>query len=220
VTGPQVEHATGSARDFHARPLPADPALALWSFDVTVPAMALGSRQPIDSVDADACARQGIEVVRRRSGGGAVLLLPGDIEWIDVVVPAGDVRWTDDLRASMVDVGERWCEALDGLVAGDLHVHRGGIERTAWSDLVCFAGVGPGEVLVGDRKLVGISQRRTRAGARFQCAVHRRYDAARTVSLLAGPLPAGPAPEAVAVLDQAVTRDVVVERLASAFTPR
>ena len=45
---------------------------------------------------------------------------------------------------------------------------------TGWCPLVCFAGVGPGEVLAGGRKLVGISQRRTRAGARFQCAVHVR----------------------------------------------
>jgi lipoate-protein ligase A len=218
VTAPLVERASGSAGELHARPFPDRPARSLWSFDVSVPAMALGSRQPVDSVDVAACAREGIEVVRRRSGGGAVLLLPGEVEWVDLVVPAGDAGWTDDLRASMVQVGERWCEALDGLVTGIVHVHRGGVERTAWSDLVCFAGVGPGEVLIGDRKLVGISQRRTRAGARFQCAIHRRYDAVRTASLLAGPLPAGPPPDAVAVLPPEVGRDELVARLVEAFT--
>jgi lipoate-protein ligase A len=36
--------------------------------------------------------------------------------------------------------------------------------------VVCFAGLGPGEVSVNGRKVVGISQRRSRQGARFQCA--------------------------------------------------
>jgi lipoate-protein ligase A len=56
--------------------------------------------------------------------------------------------------------------------------------RTQWSDLVCFAGIGPGELFVGDRKLVGMSQRRTRAGARFQCALPRRWSPEPLRSLL------------------------------------
>ena len=61
--------------------------------------------------------------------------------------------------------------------------------RTEWSSLVCFAGRGPGEVFVDARKAVGISQRRTRDGARFQCAIHRRWDPATLVGLLAEPRP-------------------------------
>jgi lipoate-protein ligase A len=56
--------------------------------------------------------------------------------------------------------------------------------RTRWSPLVCFAGLGPGEVSAGGRKLVGISQRRTRAAARFQCAVHGRFDGAAVAAML------------------------------------
>ena len=58
-----------------------------------------------------------------------------------------------------------------------------------WSPLVCFAGVGPGEVLLGRRKLVGISQRRTRNGSRFQCMVHVRWSPDVLVGLLAAPRP-------------------------------
>jgi hypothetical protein len=61
--------------------------------------------------------------------------------------------------------------------------------HTAWSRLVCFAGIGPGEVLVGGRKAVGISHRRTRAGARFQCVAHRRWPGEELVALLAPPRP-------------------------------
>jgi hypothetical protein len=51
--------------------------------------------------------------------------------------------------------------------------------RTEWSDRVCFAGIGPGEVLdAAGRKVVGISQRRTRGSARFQCAALGRWDPA------------------------------------------
>jgi hypothetical protein len=49
------------------------------------------------------------------------------------------------------------------------------MQADALGRLVCFVGVGPGEVLVGDSKLVGISQRRVRAGARFQCQWIRRW---------------------------------------------
>jgi lipoate-protein ligase A len=50
---------------------------------------------------------------------------------------------------------------------------------------VCFAGVGPGEVLADDgAKLVGISQRRTRNWALFQCAVPLKWDAAPLIAVL------------------------------------
>ncbi|MDQ3757058.1 MAG: hypothetical protein M3394_04340, partial [Actinomycetota bacterium] len=52
---------------------------------------------------------------------------------------------------------------------------------------VCFAGLGPGEVSVGGRKVVGIAQRRTRFGALFQCAVHRTWDPAPLVARLGLP---------------------------------
>ena len=56
-----------------------------------------------------------------------------------------------------------------------------------WSSRVCFAGIGPGEVVgaaTDGRKLVGLSQRRTRRGARLQSAVHLRFDPAATTDLL------------------------------------
>ncbi len=41
--------------------------------------------------------------------------------------------------------------------------------------MVCFAGLGSGEVTIGGAKAVGLSQRRTRTGARFQCTCYRRW---------------------------------------------
>jgi hypothetical protein len=49
---------------------------------------------------------------------------------------------------------------------------------------VCFASAAPGEVFVGDNKLVGISQRRNREGARFQCVLYRQWNPLIWSSLL------------------------------------
>ena len=205
-----VVHHRGTAGDLHGLALPEPAAPAVWVMDVVAPALALGSRQSLDDADAGACAAAGVEVVRRRSGGGAVLLLPGEVVWLDVVLPRGHARWTDDVHDAMVRVGEAWVAALGAQVPGDLAVHRGRLVRDAWSDLVCFAGLGPGEVLLGGRKLVGISQRRTRDAARFQCLVHRRVDLAATAALLRG------TPHA-ALPDVAVAADVDADVLALAL---
>jgi lipoate-protein ligase A len=197
-----VNCVSGSAADFHARDLP-DTA-AVWQFDIERPAIVLGSRQSAAVLDTDACRERGVEIVRRRSGGGVVLLVPGATEWIDVVVPAGDRHWDDDVGRSMVRLGERWVDALRDVVDGELTVHRGPMVRSAWSELVCFAGLAPGEVLLDGVKLVGISQRRTRRAARFQCAVTRRLDHELLVELLAAAPLATPLP-AVAVLPPTAT---------------
>ena len=51
----------------------------------------IGSAQPASDFDAERLAAAGIELVRRRSGGGAVLVAPGSQVWLDVFVPNGDV---------------------------------------------------------------------------------------------------------------------------------
>ncbi len=133
--------------------------------------MVLGSGQPDRHVDAERAAGLGIEVVRRRSGGGAVMVGPGIAVWIDVVVPAGDPLWQPDVGRAAWWLGEVWAAALAEIGLSGAEVWRGGQVRSEWSDRVCFAGLGAGEVTVAGRKMVGISQRRTRLGALFQCAV-------------------------------------------------
>jgi lipoate-protein ligase A len=125
----------------------------------------------------------GVDVVRRRSGGGAVFLAPGRSLWVDVFLPRHDDRWLDDISLSSHWLGELWAASLGRLgVAAD--VYRSGLERTRWGRLVCFAARGPGEVTVGGRKAVGIAQRRTRAAARFQCLVLAAWDPRDVLDLL------------------------------------
>ena len=181
---------------------------AVWLMDVTRPALVIGSAQPAGSVRPDV----DIDVVRRRSGGGAVLLEPGRCLWVDVVLPADDRLWDDDVGRASYWLGETWAAALAAAGVGGAVVHRGGLQRTAWSALVCFAGLGPGEVTVGGRKVVGISQRRTRAAARFQCVVLAAWDPARIVERLEPPLP-----PTGALADVATGPGVALDALEAAF---
>ncbi len=184
-----VERAVGSAAAFHARPLPVPPRRAVWVHEVDRPALVLGSTQALTVADGAAVAHAGVELVRRRSGGGAVLLVPGEVLWVDVVVPAGDRWWDGDVGRAGHWLGEAWAAALAAGGLRGLAVHRGPMVRRPWSDRICFAGLGPGEVTQDGAKVVGVSQRRTRDAARFQCAVLARFDVDALAALLAPPRP-------------------------------
>ncbi len=218
-----LERARGAAANFHARELPEPLERTAWIFDVDAPALVLGSTQSMAGVDVKACGRAGVDVVRRRSGGGAVLLDPDDATWVDLMVPRDDPLWDDDIARAAHWVGEAWAHALGAGGAPDdvVTVHRGGLVRGPWSDRVCFAGVGPGEVLFDGKKLVGVSQRRTRSGARFQCVLLRRWRPERLIELLAPPWPtvlelAGVATDTTRLgLDPALVVDALLTHLAA-----
>lgn len=171
----------GSAAALHAFGVPAQPRRLVRQLRVDRPALVLGSTQSLEVADAVACEAAGVEVVRRSSGGGAVLLDPDETLWVDVVVPAGDPHWEADVGRAFWWLGAVWAAAVgDGAT-----VHKGPPVVSDWSSLVCFAGLGSGEVTVGGRKAVGMSQRRTRAGALFQCAVPVVWRPERLAGLLA-----------------------------------
>ncbi|MGH9273067.1 MAG: lipoate--protein ligase family protein [Acidimicrobiales bacterium] len=205
------------AREFHARPIPEPAERAVWVCEPTGPALVLGSAQREDIVDHQACARAGIDVVRRRSGGGAVLVVPGELLWVDVIVPADDPRWTADVGEAFHWLGEAWQVAFAELGVTTT-VHRGGLVRSRWSDLVCFAGLGAGEVLnEAGAKVVGMSQRRTRAAARFQCAALGRWDPDALLELL---VVEGRDAAAAELQDAASGAGVDVDTLLNAFLRR
>jgi lipoate-protein ligase A len=176
-----VRRRAGPAGELHGLEVSTPARREVWLLEPSRTALVLGSAQPASSVAADVGA---VDVVRRRSGGGAVLLEPGAVLWIDMIMPAGDPLWVDDVGRSSYWLGEVWAAALAACGVEGARVHRGAMVRTEWSGLVCFAGLGPGEVTVGGRKVVGISQRRTRAAARFQCVVLERWDPDAVVAWL------------------------------------
>ncbi|MEO6124624.1 MAG: hypothetical protein ABIR32_13045 [Ilumatobacteraceae bacterium] len=217
-----VHHSRGDAAEFHGRQIPDDLEPSVWWFEVDRPAIVLGSAQPLEHLDLVACERARVEVVRRRSGGGAVLVAPGDVVWVDVLIPTTHHQWTNDVTSSAWWLGEVWRRTLVDLGVAHGEVHVGSMVTTPWSSRVCFAGIGGGEVVTKEvvtmevvtkaagastaatstaatSKIVGISQRRTRAAARFQCALYRHWRPIETSALFAKPIP--PSSE----LDNAVT---------------
>jgi len=157
----------------------------VWFAQVDRPTLVLGSTQSDDVVDRARVDRAGVEVVRRRSGGGAVLLRAGETVWADVFIPAGDPLAEADVGRAFDWVGRAWARALAGLGIGGAVVHEGPPRPNAWSATVCFAGLGPGEVTVAGAKVVGISQRRTRAGSLFQCGALVEWRPGPLLDLLA-----------------------------------
>jgi lipoate---protein ligase len=187
--GWRIDERTGGASSLRAawpevERHPGSRALAVCR--VAAPALVLGSTQAATVVDGVRCAASGIDVVHRRSGGGAVLVTPEDPVWIDAWVPVGDPLWRSDVGRAFDWLGDSWVQALgrSGITGVSAH-RRGYVPRTPWSTAVCFGGVGAGEVVTDDgRKLVGLAQRRNRHGAWFHGACVLRWDPGPLVDLL------------------------------------
>ena len=150
---------------------------------VSARALVLGSTQDELVVSRSAIDAAGVDLLRRRSGGGAVLVAPGDPIWVDLWLPRGDDLFDEDVSRAPGWVGETWAGALRELGAPPLDVHRGALVAREGSDLACFAGIGPGEVLAGGRKIVGVAQWRSRQGSLFHSAAYRRWEPRSLVDL-------------------------------------
>lgn len=170
-----VRRVSGDAGVVHAMEVPDDPGPQVWIIEAEAPAIVLGSSQAGSDIDPAGAERAGLAVVRRRSGGGAVLVDPATLVWLDVILPAADPLWDPDVGRSGWWLGDVWVDALAALGVRAV-VHRESLAADPLTRTVCFVGRAPGEVLIGDRKVVGVSQRRTRGWARFQCAALLRWD--------------------------------------------
>lgn len=159
----------------------------LWVHTTPTPVLILGSTQPDELVRRERAEADGIEVCRRRSGGGLVYLDPATDCWIDAIVPIHSPLWDDDVGRAFHWMGAAWVDVLDDALgpSGPALLHRGGIRAAAGGgpraprSLWCFADLGHGELTIGGAKVVGLSQRRTRRSARLQSLVLGRWPGRR-----------------------------------------
>jgi lipoate-protein ligase A len=193
-------------------------AVRLYGFNPAC--LSLGRMQSLDDVDLEACARDGVDVVRRPSGGRAVL---HDQEVTYSVV----CRSTDPIFGGRVLES---CSRIHGAVAAGLELlgvrtisrampadlRRDAREVAAVAD--CFARPAAHELLdERGRKLVGSAQAR-RAGALLQHG-SVLLEAPRAAGYLrnggAAPMPAGVGVREL--LGRHVSREELVDALAKGF---
>ncbi|MEW6031273.1 MAG: hypothetical protein AB1645_00095 [Bacillota bacterium] len=158
----------------------APPTLRFYTW--SPPAVSLGYFQdPERDVDREACRREGVSVVRRPTGGRAVLH--------DREVTYSVVVSTSVLPGSVVDTYRRLAEGLVlglrelGLEAG-LAPEKGALPPAELQGGACFEVPSSYEILVGGRKVVGSAQTR-RGGVILQHgAIPLHLDAGRLARLL------------------------------------
>jgi lipoate-protein ligase A len=153
------------------------------------PAVVLGVGQKLSTFDLAACAAGGVALHRRASGGTAVRVEP-DLLLLDIALPRAHPLHRRDVTESYRWLGELWVALLAGmgLPARLLPVAEARADKQALDRLTqqaCYGGRSPYEVLVAERKVIGLAQVRRRGGAVLQAGVYWRWQPERLVDLLA-----------------------------------
>ena len=156
--------------------------------------VSLGYAQPLDeTVDRARCTELGIGLVRRPTGGSAILHEgpAGEVTY-SVVAREGDFPGADDVLETYRVIGQGLAGGLGrfGVAAELAPLVRG--RREAGSPAFCFRRTGAYEIAVAGRKLVGSAQRRQRGAFLQHGSVVLEADPARIRAVF----PAEPDPTA------------------------
>ncbi len=142
------------------------PAWRLWRY--TAPAVVLGRAQRGRVAAATAAGRtgvQGLPLVDRQAGGGAVLVGPWLLSLSVVLPPDHPLVAGRSIAASYAEIGAAMAAVLAAFGVPALPAIGPAVRKAAptlsWA---CFAGVTMHEVVVEGRKIVGFAQRRQRHG--------------------------------------------------------
>ncbi len=173
---------SGSAGELHELPMPERAGREVWEMRPSAAAVVLGSSQRLDLLNPSTL-NGGLEVVKRRSGGGVVFLHPGHLLWVDVILPGNDPLLLPDIGRSFEWLGRTWQRAL-GACGIDAEMHSGKPRLGAWGKLLCFAALSHGELRIGGAKILGLSQRRTLTCVRFQSGLLCRWEPEKLLEVL------------------------------------
>jgi lipoate-protein ligase A len=164
------------------------------------PCLSLGFTQPSAAADAAFCAARGVDVVRRPTGGRAVLhhleLTYG------FAAPLGSGPFTFDLQAAYRTI----CAALvEGLARLGVPARLSGTPEEPMirptEAIPCFVGPAAGEVIVGGRKLIGSAMRRVGDAILQHGAILEGWDGALQAGCLGLPDDASLRPAVVTLAD-------------------
>ena len=174
---------------------PGDDPILYWSVaDPT--GLVLGFSQKLDVLNAQELARHPLPIYRRRAGGTAVLVGPHLLS-LDVLLPGDHLLVLPDIVESYRWFGEAWVAALLQLgiqtrivlpaEARAQQALRKQPETRPYEMLMnraCYGTLSPYEVVVEQRKVVGLDMIRRRTGSLLQAGVLLHWDTTTLATLL------------------------------------
>lgn len=126
--------------------------LRLYSWQT--PALSLGKFQKLDNIDVDGCRSRGMEIVRRPTGGRAVIHLPSELTYS--IISGHRVGLPDCLAKSYWYV----CRAIvEGLKRANISANISKQPKSSMKE-ICYMSASLSDIKVGGRKLVGSAQLR------------------------------------------------------------
>jgi lipoate-protein ligase A len=118
----------------------------VWLWEPAEVCCVLGAGTPAGDIDLALCAATDVPVYRRRGGGGAVILAPGDL----IITAAYDATQKPFASQWIMPIAEAIVRAVTGLGVAGAHVR------------------GLGDVAIGERKILGSSLYASRKVALYQ----------------------------------------------------
>lgn len=159
------------------------PTLRLYSW--AQPTLSLGRNQNDGWIDHNLCCAYNVEVVRRPTGGRALLHMPGEITYA-VILPEVDSRLK--IAQAFAGIAAVLGQALAQLGLPVTAAAYGSIPSGA-SHPSCMAVTAPGEITALGRKFVGSAQVRRNGKLLQHGVIVRRYDVALLHKLIPGAEP-------------------------------
>jgi lipoate-protein ligase A len=156
------------------------PTLRFYAWDPAC--LSLGRGQPVADVDLPALQATGFDLVRRPTGGKAILHV--DELTYSVVVPQEDPRVAGGIVESYRRLSTGLVRGLERLGIADLVADQR-VENHRLEGPVCFEVPSDYEITVGGRKLVGSAQMRARGAVLQHGALPLYGDITRICPLLA-----------------------------------
>lgn len=183
-------------------------------YDWAPPAISLGQSQRISSVNEAACKTAGVDLVRRATGGLAILHT--DELTYSIALPIAHPLAEGDVMTSYRRIANAIVETLKRLGVRDANADRVAKEDKAKGP-VCFEAPSDYEVVGGGKKLVGSAQWRRVDGVLQHGSLPLYGDIARVCALLVDAPPAEKVREHAATLRDVLGREVTWDEAALAW---
>jgi lipoate-protein ligase A len=183
------------------------PTLRLYAWDP--PCLSLGYAQPLQDVDLEALARYGWDLVRRPTGGRAILHT--DELTYSVTGPADEPRLAGGVLESYQALSQALLQTLH-FIGIPAEAHEKSAATNGAANPVCFEVPSNYEITVQGKKLIGSAQARRNEGVLQHGTLPLTGDLTRIVSALVCPDETTRRTAAERVLKRAATCEAILGR--------